>query len=391
MGDIEQKTLHSLQFKKANTMRTPTIVLITDHTDSSTRLSKKFVCTKKYVCINEEESVPSNSSDPLQLTTITKDIINHLEKISSKEAPQKGKAIIISTNDEITTNLYKNILSHLGRRSSSFDEIKTTNYAQYFTNHFGHPKEWHKTNLPHRNKKHLIQFITFRQADSLPQTVLKMIEKELKHLTNEKRDIEKRIKHQYWLDKGLGSCALAQLEMAQIVQQAFLHHNGVKYDLLAWSIMPNHVHVLIKTNHDLPKIIQSWKSFTGKWALANNIKYHLGLDTDATQFWMADYWDRFIRDEDHFNAAVRYTLNNPVKAKLPDSHIAYLFRGMLLDLDFGMKQELHPTQVKMVRTRDKGVGEDLWKLLGIKDDGKELDRSIEYSLLNSKVAIVVDV
>lgn len=152
--------------------------------------------------------------------------------------------------------------------------------------------------------------------------------------------------------------------------------------------MPNHVHVIIKTNDDLPKIIQSWKSFTGKWALANNIKFKLGLEKEAAKFWMPDYWDRFIRDEDHFNAAVRYTLNNPVKAKLPDNHIAYLFRGMLLDVR--MKQELHPTQVKMVMAHDKDVDEDLWELLGIKNDRKGLDRSTEYSLSNSKVAIVVD-
>lgn len=375
--------------------QTPTIVLFTDRTDSGTRLPKTFVCAKKYLSEDEVENAHSksttintNTDDPQTLTTIAKDIINHLENIKSKSTPPKSKAIIISSNQEITPKLYKTILTHLGRRSSSFDEINTTNYAQYFTNHFGHPKEWHKTNLPHRNKKELIQFITFRQADSLPQTVLRKIEKELKHLRDEKKDIEKRKKHQYWLDKGLGSCALAQIEMAQIVQQAFLHHNGVKYDLLAWSIMPNHVHVIIKTNDDLPKIVQSWKSFTGKWALANNIKYKLGLENEAAKFWMPDYWDRFIRDEDHFNAAVRYTLNNPVKAKLPDGHIAYLFRGMLLGV--GMKQELHPTQVKMVMTRDKDIDEDLWELLGIKNDRKELDRSIEYSLSNSKAAIVVN-
>jgi REP element-mobilizing transposase RayT len=57
-----------------------------------------------------------------------------------------------------------------------------------------------------------------------------------------------------------------------MTQEAFMHHNGDKYDLLIWSIMPNHVHVLIKTTGDLPKIIQSWKSYIGKWALANNKK-----------------------------------------------------------------------------------------------------------------------
>lgn len=85
--------------------------------------------------------------------------------------------------------------------------------------------------------------------------------------------------------------------------------------------MPNHVHVLIKAKSDLSKIIQSWKSFTGKWALANNKKFNLGIDSIAKEFWMPEYWDRFIRDGEHFNNAVRYILNNPIKAGLPLYHL----------------------------------------------------------------------
>ena len=203
-----------------------------------------------------------------------------------------------------------------------------------------------------------------------------------------KRDVERRKKYEYWLDKGLGCCALANREMAQIVQEAFLHHDGDKYDLLAWSIMPNHVHVLIKAKSDLSKIIQSWKSFTGKWALANNKKFNLGIDKDATQFWMPEYWDRFIRDEGHFNNTVRYILNNPSKANLPKDNIAYLFRGC--HLSDKMKQELHPTQVKLIATRGQDDEKDLYDLLGTKDYRKELDRQFKNEKSNFKIAIVVD-
>jgi REP element-mobilizing transposase RayT len=105
--------------------------------------------------------------------------------------------------------------------------------------------------------------------------------------------------------------------MAQVMYNALKYHDGDKYNLLAWSIMPNHVHVLIQTKSSLSKIIQSWKSFTGKWALANNEKYDLGIPKDAKGFWMSEYWDRFIRDEQHFNNVVKYILENAQKAKLP--------------------------------------------------------------------------
>ena len=72
--------------------------------------------------------------------------------------------------------------------------------------------------------------------------------------------------------------------MAIIMQNALQHHDGIKYNLLAWCIMPNHVHVLIKANNDLSRIIQSWKSFTGRWALANNERLRLGFPKEKNNF-----------------------------------------------------------------------------------------------------------
>ncbi len=326
--------------------------------------------------------------DPDRLKAVAEDFVNHYEKRVSEGSTVKGKAMFVCSTREIAYELYKNIIAFLGSRSSSFENIESTNYAQYFTKSFGYPEEWHKGNLPHRNKKGRIQSITFRLADSLPQSVLNEIETELKELSDEKKDLEKRKKYEYWLDKGLGSCALANREMAQVVQEALQHHDGDKYDLLAWSIMPNHVHVLIKTTDDLPRIIQSWKSFTGKWALANNKKFNLGIDNDIEKFWMPEYWDRFIRDGDHFNNTVRYILNNPIKANLPEDNIAYLFRGC--HLNDKMKQELHPTQIKMIMTRGKDDEEILYKMLGTPEHRKELDRQFKNEKSNFKIAIVVD-
>ena len=326
--------------------------------------------------------------DPERIKAVAQDFVTHYEKRVSEGSTVKGKAMFVCSTREIAFDLYKNIVAYLGTRSSSFENIESTNYAQYFTKSFGVPEEWHFGNLPHRNKEALIQSITFRLADSLPQNVLKEIETKIKHLSELQGEKEKRKKYEYWLDKGLGCCALANREMAQVVQEALQHHDGDKYDLLAWSIMPNHVHVLIKTSGDLVRIIQSWKSFTGKWALANNKKYNLGIDSDAKQFWMPEYWDRFIRDEGHFNNTVRYILNNPVKANLPKDNIAYLFRGCHLNV--AMKQELHPTQIKLIATRGQDDSKELYDLLGTKEYRKELDRQFKNEKSNFKIAIVVD-
>ena len=55
------------------------------------------------------------------------------------------------------------------------------------------------------------------------------------------------------------------------------------------------------------------------------------------------------------------------------------------------KKEIKPMErIKMIMTRDKDDTEELWKLLGTKDDRKELDRQFKNEKSNFKIAIVVD-
>ena len=90
--------------------------------------------------------------------------------------------------------------------------------------------------------------------------------------------------------------------------------DGDRYRLLAWCIMPNHVHVLIEQLAPLGKILQSWKSFTGRWAMKN--KAELGFDVPSEGLWMREYWDRYIRYEGHFSSVIDYIHRNPVHAGL---------------------------------------------------------------------------
>ena len=74
--------------------------------------------------------------------------------------------------------------------------------------------------------------------------------------------------------------------------------------------MPNHVHLLtsVMADHSLPEVMHSFKSYAAHEA--NKMLSRSG------QFWMEDYFDRYIRDADHFANTVRYIESNPVKAKL---------------------------------------------------------------------------
>lgn len=98
--------------------------------------------------------------------------------------------------------------------------------------------------------------------------------------------------------------------IAQLIEEALLHFDGQRYHLLAWVVMPNHVHVLIETlaGHPLAEVEHSWKSFTAKEA--NVILGRRGT------FWQAESFDRVIRNEQHLANAIQYIHNNPVKAGL---------------------------------------------------------------------------
>lgn len=171
--------------------------------------------------------------------------------------------------------------------------------------------------LPHVEPDNKHQFITFRLADSLPQSTLKEIKLMVSKEDPAFRDSKQRKLIEQYLDQGLGCCALKHPEVAHTLQSSLLRFHNDRYQLKAWCIMPNHVHILITPNYPLGKIIQSWKSYSARWAIQNNQRLKLNISTKS--FWLREYWDRFIRDLDHYDNVLHYIHNNPVKAKLCNS------------------------------------------------------------------------
>lgn len=167
-------------------------------------------------------------------------------------------------------------------------------------------KGWYASkNLPHFDAPGTQQFITYRLADSMPAS--RRSEWAAYLDLEDEREKQRRI--EAYLDRGLGECHLRDARVAQMVQENLCYHNAVKYRLLAWVLMPNHVHVLIEIwQVPLGRILHSWKSYTAKEAHK--------LVGNTGPFWAEDYFDRYIRDEAHFRRVVRYIEQNPVKARL---------------------------------------------------------------------------
>ncbi len=175
---------------------------------------------------------------------------------------------------------------------------------------------WHSRGyLPHCESEKL-QSITFRLCDSVPKDVIIKWKEECKHaskIDNTAKEVQMRKLIEQYEDAGLGECYLKDDRIAELVQNALLHFDGERYILLRWCIMPNHVHVLVKLDdsYSLSDVMHSWRSYTSHEA--NKILNRTG------QFWMEEYFDRYIRDEKHLNNVIEYIDNNPVKAGLVEN------------------------------------------------------------------------
>ena len=198
---------------------------------------------------------------------------------------------------------------------------------------------WHSRGyLPHFESADAIQHVTWHLADSLPKEVVARLDEELKALPPKKQDAERRKRIEAWLDAGHGSCVLREPTVAAMVQNAFLFFDAQRYRLLAWVVMPNHVHVLFQPLHNwtVAKIVASWKKFTATQICAHlrnagnapgNANLLIGRGEAANQeigaprgapapVWHREYWDRYMRNETHFAQALEYIRQNPVKAGL---------------------------------------------------------------------------
>jgi REP element-mobilizing transposase RayT len=113
-----------------------------------------------------------------------------------------------------------------------------------------------------------------------------------------------------YFDRGAGSCPFLDMRISGAMAAALRFRAGKHYRLLAWCVMPNHVHVVARLfpGQELAKVVKAWKNFSAK--AANQVLGRNG------QFWQREYYDRLIRNGDELDRAIRYVVENPVKAGL---------------------------------------------------------------------------
>ncbi len=177
--------------------------------------------------------------------------------------------------------------------------------------------------LPHWRQDGATYFVTFRLADSLPQSKLHELAElqrdwhrrnpppqEAAALDQLSRLVTERTER--WLDQGLGSCVLKHTATNRFVSETMHHFNGQRYELGAYVIMPNHVHTIVRPTicHEYPleKLLKTWKQFS-----ATNINLKTGR---TGSLWQDESSDRIIRDAEHLDRCLQYIGRNPRMAGL---------------------------------------------------------------------------
>jgi putative transposase len=108
-----------------------------------------------------------------------------------------------------------------------------------------------------------------------------------------------------------------------------------RFDLIAWVVLPDHLHAVIKTpDGDTARIVQRVKlSFSFQW---QRISGNFG------PVWQHRYWDHIIRSDEDLRRHIDYIHYNPVKHGLvgspkewPLSSFLRFVRRGIYDVDWG--------------------------------------------------------
>lgn len=194
---------------------------------------------------------------------------------------------------------------------------------------------FYRRRLPHYQPPGATLFVTFRLAGSIPQAIIQQLLKESKAKEAEILRITEQSAHREAIiaarkvifarwDRVLDGMQqsphwLADPTIANLVCEAMHYLDRRKYDLEAYCVMPNHVHLVFtpRLDHDdyysLASILKSLKGFTAR--KANEILSREG------EFWQPESYDHVIRDDQEFERIVNYVLSNPERAGLPAEYV----------------------------------------------------------------------
>ena len=198
--------------------------------------------------------------------------------------------------------------------------------------------------LPHWEQPGATYFITTCLLGSIPAEGLLEIERVRRRLRQQPRPADvacgdwraRQWKRLFagtdkWLDCKPAVRHLADGRLAAEVVASVKHFDGQRYDLIAWVVMPSHLHWVFRPRDE-------WVQGLGPAAddrsprrrIQHSINRHTATECNRLLrrkggFWQRESYDHCVRDEDELERIVFYIHANPVRAGLVKRALDYEF------------------------------------------------------------------
>jgi REP element-mobilizing transposase RayT len=158
--------------------------------------------------------------------------------------------------------------------------------------------------LPHWHPANADFFVTWRLYGSLPSTKDSGSLSAGAAFVALDRQLDRASSGPLWMKNAEVAECVSEVLIAGMSRWRF-------YELLAWVVMANHVHVLLRPEIPLYKALMNVKSGTAR-------KANAVLGRTGTPFWQDESFDHWVRDDRERRSIIRYIETNPVNAGLVD-------------------------------------------------------------------------
>jgi putative transposase len=156
------------------------------------------------------------------------------------------------------------------------------------------------------------------------------------------------VESEQWLDEKPAVRLLERRELASIVANAFYYWAGQLYDLLAYVVMPSHIHWVFRPLGQMEDVPESDNGQvenlphgslpynnvshgrSPRERIMHSIKRYTARECNRRlcrtgTFWQDESYDHCVRDAGELERIIHYVENNPVKAGLVTSAASWDF------------------------------------------------------------------
>lgn len=192
-------------------------------------------------------------------------------------------------------------------------------------------EQFRRRHLPHWDPPGATFFITACLSGSIPAQgllALRSLELSLRQQTRPQGMTQKAWQQRQsklmfaardeWLDLRPQVRHLEDERLATVVQSALYHFAEERYDLIAYVIMPSHVHWLFRPREEwVASLEDQVRMRTPRERILHSIQRHTGIECNRLlkrhgPFWQPESYDHVVRDEDELQRILDAIELNPV-------------------------------------------------------------------------------